>query len=76
MDEVLIKRVMPHSLDAEKAVIGSMLMDREAIIVAMDILVKDDFYAAQYGMLFDAMVKLEQERKPADLVAFFCEIIG
>lgn len=68
MDEVLIKRVMPHSPEAEKAVVGSMLMDREAIIVAMDILAKDDFYAAQYGLLFEAMVMLEQERKPADLV--------
>lgn len=68
MDEVLIKRMMPNSPDAEKAVIASMLMDREAIVAAMDILTKDDFYVGQYGLLFEAMVMLEQERKPADLV--------
>ena len=34
MDDALIKRVLPHSLEAEQSVIGSMLMDREAIITA------------------------------------------
>ena len=68
MDEALIKRVMPHSIEAEKAVIGSMLMDREAIITAMDTLSKDDFYTGQYGLLFEAMSQLERAGKPADLV--------
>ncbi len=68
MDEALIKRVMPHSVEAEKAVIGSMLMDREAVIAATDTLSKDDFYTSQYGLLFEAMAQLEKEGKPADLV--------
>lgn len=68
MDEALIKRVMPHSIEAEKAVIGSMLMDREAVVIATDTLSKDDFYTAQYGLLFEAMAQLEKEGKPADLV--------
>lgn len=68
MDEALIKRVMPHSIEAEKAVIGSMLMDREAVVAATDTLSKDDFYTAQYGLLFEAMAQLEKEGKPADLV--------
>ena len=68
MDEALIKRVMPHSQEAEKAVIASMLMDREALITATDVLSKDDFYISQYGILFEAMAQLESEAKPADLV--------
>ena len=32
MDEALIKRVLPHSIEAEQAVVGSMLMDRDAIL--------------------------------------------
>ena len=68
MDEALIKRVMPHNVDAEKAVIGSMLMDRAALIAATDILTKDDFYTKQYGLLFEAIAQLEKEGKPADLV--------
>ena len=37
MEEALIKRVLPHSLEAEQSVIGSMLMDREAVIAASEI---------------------------------------
>ncbi|MEE1516641.1 MAG: DnaB-like helicase N-terminal domain-containing protein, partial [Lachnospiraceae bacterium] len=68
MDEALIKKVMPHSIDAEKSVIGSMLMDQEAITAASEILIKDDFYGKQYGILYDAMVQLYKAGKPVDLV--------
>ena len=68
MDEALIRRVMPNSVEAEQSVIGSMLMDREAIIAAADILVADDFYQKEYGVLFQAMVNLHSENKPVDLV--------
>ena len=68
MDEALIRRVMPNSVEAEQSVIGSMLMDREAIIAAADILVADDFYQKEYGGLFQAMVNIHSENKPVDLV--------
>lgn len=69
MDEAVIKRIMPHSAEAEQSVIGSMLMDAEAVTAASDILTKDDFYSGQYGILFEAMVQLHKEGKPADLIA-------
>lgn len=68
MDEALIKRVLPHSVEAEQSVIGSMLMDREAIISASEIITADDFYQHQYGVMFEAMVELFNENKPVDLV--------
>ena len=68
MDEALIKKVMPHSTDAEKSVIGAMLIDSEAVLTVSEILVPDDFYGKQYGILFDAMVSLYMEGKPIDLV--------
>ena len=68
MEEALMKRVMPNSLEAEQSVIGSMIMDREAIIAASEILLKEDFYHQQYGVLFEAMVELFNEGQPADLV--------
>ena len=37
MEEAVIKRIMPHSMEAEQSVVGSMLMDREAIMVASEI---------------------------------------
>ena len=68
MDEALIKRVLPHSTEAEQSVIGSMLMDREAIISASEIVTGADFYQHQYGVMFEAMVELFNEGKPVDLV--------
>ena len=67
-EEALLKRVLPHSIEAEQSVIGSMIMDREAITVASEIICGDDFYGKQYGVLFDTMVELNDEGKPVDLV--------
>lgn len=44
MEEALIKRILPHSIEAEQSVIGSMILDRDAILVASEILTSDDFY--------------------------------
>ena len=68
MDETLLKRVMPHSVEAEQSVIGAMLMDRDAITIASEILTTEDFYQKQYGILFEAMVELYTENSPVDLV--------
>ena len=68
VEEALLKRILPHSIEAEQSVIGSMIMDREAIVVASEIVLGDDFYNKQYGILFDTMVELNDEGKPVDLV--------
>ncbi len=68
MDEALIKRILPHSIEAEQSVIGSMLMDRDAIITATETIRSDDFYDRRYGVMFEAMVELYTEGKPVDLV--------
>ena len=68
MEETLLKRVLPHSVEAEQSVIGAMIMDREAIVVASEIVTGDDFYSKQYGVLFDTMVKLNNEGRPVDVV--------
>ena len=68
MEEALIKRILPHSLEAEQSVVGSMLMGREAILAASEILTREDFYQQQYGVIFESMVELYNEGKPVDLV--------
>jgi replicative DNA helicase len=68
MEEALIKKVLPHSVEAEQSVIGSMLMDKDAITSASEILTGEDFYQRQYGVMFDAIVELYNEGKPVDLV--------
>ena len=68
MDESVIKRILPHSEEAEQAVIGSMLMNRAAIQTASEILTADDFYQKQYGIIFDAMTELFTEGGEVDLI--------
>ncbi len=67
-EESLLKRVMPHSTEAEQSVIGAMIMDRDAVTVATEMLTVDDFYQKQYGILFEAMSELYGEDKPIDLI--------
>ena len=68
MEEALIKRVLPHSLEAEQSVVGAMLMDKDAIMTAAEIVSREDFYQTAYGILFEAMVELFNEGKPVDLI--------
>ena len=67
-EETLIKRTAPNSLEAEQSVVGSMLMDRDAIEIASEIVVGDDFYNRQLGTLFDTMVELNKEGMAVDVV--------
>lgn len=68
MEESIIKRVPPHNREAEQSVIGAMLMDKDAIMTASEMINGDDFYQTAYGVLFDAMVELFNEGKPVDLI--------
>lgn len=67
-DDVLIKKIMPHNLEAERSVIGAILMDNELIAPATEILSGEDFYAKQNGLVFDAMKELYFERRPIDAI--------
>ena len=68
MDESVIKRILPHNIEAEQSVIGSMIMDQDAILTASELITGSDFYQRQYGVLFDTIVELHDEGKPVDLV--------
>ena len=68
MEEMLVKRVLPHSIEAEQTVIGSMILDNEAIAVVESMINGEDFYHRQYGIIFDAMVELYEEGRPVDLL--------
>lgn len=66
--EAAIKRILPHSAEAEQAVVGAMLMNKDAIMSASEIIRGEDFYQTAYGILFDSMVELFQAGKPVDLI--------
>ena len=52
LDEAIIKRVLPHSIEAEQAVVGSMLMDKDAILTCSELISGEDFYQKAYGVIF------------------------
>lgn len=59
---------MPSSPDAERSVLGSMIMDKEACNTAMGLLVREDFDNQAYGQLFDTIVELTNEGQPIDVI--------
>lgn len=67
-EEALLKRVLPHSMEAEQSVIGCMILSREAITVAADMLQEEDFYNRQYGVVFQSIVELYDAGSSVDLV--------
>ena len=75
MEEALIKRVMPHDEEAESSVIGAMLIDNEAIMVASEIITGDDFYQRQLGIVFDTMVELYNAGKPVEPVILHTSLL-
>lgn len=68
MEEAIIKRMMPNSLEAEQSVIGSMIMDKDAVVTALEMLSPEDFYHQQYGLLFSAIADLFNAGGIIDLI--------
>ena len=68
MDEAVVKRILPHSTEAEQSVLGAMIMDADAITTASEIITGDDFYNKQYGLIFDTIVELQNSGSSVDLV--------
>jgi len=61
-------RVPPQNTEAESAVLGSLLVDKDAIIRIADVLVPDDFYRTDHNLIYEAMQVLFEKRIPIDLV--------
>jgi replicative DNA helicase len=61
-------RVPPHHLEAEMAVLGGILLDREALPKALEILTPEDFYKESHRMIFQGLVELFDRNEPSDLV--------
>ncbi|GAB6099635.1 replicative DNA helicase [Halanaerocella petrolearia] len=66
MDEV--EKVPPHSLDAEKSTLGSMLLDSDAIAKSVELLTSDDFYWQSHATIFRVISRLFDKGEPVDLV--------
>ena len=66
--EDLVGRVMPHRLEAERSVLGSMLIDPDAVEIASEIVKEEDFYARQNGILYRTMLEMSRKGVAIDPV--------
>lgn len=61
-------KIPPHSIDAEQAVLGGLMLDNSAWDDVSDVLIDSDFYRKEHGIIFKAMQRQEDAGKPIDLV--------
>jgi replicative DNA helicase len=64
----LTDKLPPQNLEAERACLGSMLLDKEAIEVAIDILTEEDFYSEQHRIIYKTLLELYGRSTPVDIV--------
>ncbi len=65
---------MPYAIEAEQSVLGSILLDKDLIIVVIDIVNKDDFYSEQNAEIYDVMLSLFKNNEPIDLITIVNEL--
>ena len=67
-------KVPPHDLEAEQAIIGSMLTDRDAVISAVEVLKDDDFYREDNKIIYEAILNLYSRSEPIDIITVKSEL--
>jgi replicative DNA helicase len=67
-------KMVPHNVEAEEAVLGSLLIDPEAIFRVSSFLKPDDFYIVKNGWVYDTILGLHERRQPADFVTVCDEL--
>jgi replicative DNA helicase len=61
-------RIPPQNLEAERSVLGGMLLDNQAIHQVLEILDGDDFYSSGHKKIFQSIIDLTERNEPADLI--------
>ncbi len=67
-------KVPPHDTEAEQAVIGSMLTDKDAIISAIEVLKEEDFYREDNKTIYEAILNLYNRAEPVDIITLKAEL--
>lgn len=74
MNNLILEKVPPYSLEAESSVLGAMLMEREAIHTVIEILAEDSFYKEAHRNIYHAILSLFDRNEPVDLVTITEEL--
>ena len=71
-----VSKIPPNDIEAEQAVLGSMLTDKDAVSSAIEVLDKDDFYREDNKAIFEAMVNLYNRAEPIDIITVKDELLS
>lgn len=71
-----IGKIPPNDTEAEQAVIGSMLIDRDAVILAIETLKEEDFYREDNKAIYSAMLNLYNRAEPIDIITVKEELVS
>lgn len=63
-----VVRIPPHDIEAEQAVLGAILIDKDAVIAVSQLISSENFYDPRHRDIYDVMLTLYEERKPLDLL--------
>ena len=69
-----IGKVPPHDIEAEQAILGSMLTDRDAVIASLEVLKESDFYREDNRAIYEAIENLYKRAEPVDIVTVKAEL--
>mgnify|MGYP004466701265 FL=1 len=61
-------KVPPHDIEAEQAILGSMLTDKDAVISAIEVLKEEDFYREDNKIIYSAIINLYNRAEPIDII--------
>lgn len=62
-------RVPPQNIEAERSVLGALMLDKDSIIKVANLVRKGDFYKDDHNIIYEAMVELYEQREPIDLLS-------
>ena len=70
-----IGKIPPHDVEAEQAILGCMLTDKDSVISAMEVLKEDDFYREDNKAIYSAMLTLYGKAEPIDIITVKAELV-
>lgn len=69
-----IGKIPPHDIEAEQAILGSMLTDKDAVIAALEVLKPEDFYREDNKAIYEAIFNLYNRAEPIDIITVKAEL--
>ena len=69
-----VTRIPPHSVESEQSILGSILLDKDAIITVSETIRPSDFYKEAHRIIYECMLKLSNKNEPIDLITLTEEL--